>query len=340
MANEITRQDGAIQQRGTLASAGEAANAAACRHIFADYRDGKPHTTLTAQRNDLQRFVVFLSDVGVETGDMHDDPAAWAGVTFGLVKAFMRWQSDEGYAIASINRALATVKRYAGLAFQAGIIPECEYRKIRSVTGYSRRQGRQVDSQRDAARRGAKKAHHTSISNDQAHALKEHDLETPQGRRDAVLMCLLIDHGLRESEVHDLQVTDFDMKRGRVVFYRRKVDKEQTHKLSTATARAIEAYLRYDAPLTGGLLRGSRKGGELTDSHMSISAIKQRVRALGAAVGIDRLSPHDCRHYWATRAAEKGVNPLRLQEAGGWSSLEMPRRYVEASKIANEGMVD
>jgi hypothetical protein len=27
-----------------------------------------------------------------------------------------------------------------------------------------------------------------------------------------------------------------------------------------------------------------------------------------------------------------------LQEAGGWSSLAMPRRYVEESEIANEGM--
>jgi hypothetical protein len=27
-----------------------------------------------------------------------------------------------------------------------------------------------------------------------------------------------------------------------------------------------------------------------------------------------------------------------LQEAGGWSSLAMPRRYVEENEIANEGV--
>jgi hypothetical protein len=32
------------------------------------------------------------------------------------------------------------------------------------------------------------------------------------------------------------------------------------------------------------------------------------------------------------------VDVLRLQEAGGWSSLAMPRRYVEESEIANDGM--
>jgi integrase len=145
-------------------------------------------------------------------------------------------------------------------------------------------------------------------------------------------------HGLRESEVYDLQVGHIELKRGTMTFYRRKVDTTQTHRLSADTLRAATVYLQHDAPALGHLLRGSRKNGTLTET-MSISAIKRRVRVLGAAVGIDGLSPHDCRHSWATTAAEKGVNPLRLQEAGGWASLEMPRRYVEASAIANEGMV-
>jgi len=59
---------------------------------------------------------------------------------------------------------------------------------------------------------------------------------------------------------------------------------------------------------------------------------------LGKALGVANLSAHDCRHYWATRWAGK-VDTFRLQEAGGWNSLAMPRRYVERSKIANDGMV-
>jgi len=69
----------------------------------------------------------------------------------------------------------------------------------------------------------------------------------------------------------------------------------------------------------------------------------QRARAYpGEAAGIDGLSPHDCRHFWATYWAErierlpKGL--FTLQEAGGWSSLVMPRRYVKAAAVANEGM--
>ncbi|MBP8973225.1 MAG: hypothetical protein KBH93_05050 [Anaerolineae bacterium] len=65
--------------------------------------------------------------------------------------------------------------------------------------------------------------------------------------------------------------------------------------------------------------------------------LNQRVRVLGEVVGLEGLRAHDCRHPWATCWVRK-VAVLRLQEAGGWSSLAMPRRYVEDSEIANEGM--
>jgi integrase len=149
---------------------------------------------------------------------------------------------------------------------------------------------------------------------------------------------LLLDHGLRVGEVARLQVSDFDLKAGEMRFYRPKVDKTQTHKLSGDTQRALQAWFESgDAPAAGPLLRASRKNGELTDAGMTEWSISQRVRTLGERIGLDGLSAHDCRHYWATFWADK-VDVLRLQEAGSWSSLAMPRRYVEESEIANEGM--
>jgi integrase len=112
----------------------------------------------------------------------------------------------------------------------------------------------------------------------------------------------------------------------------------QTHQLSADTLRVLHAWVEYgEMPGAGSLLRGSRKGGALTDTGMSERAVSLRVRELGEQIGTKGLSPHDCRHYWATYWADK-VDVLRLQEAGGWSSLAMPRRYVEESEIANEGV--
>jgi integrase len=151
-------------------------------------------------------------------------------------------------------------------------------------------------------------------------------------------MALFLDHGLRVGELVGLTVVDLDLKAGELRFYREKVDVEQTHRLSADALRAARAYLESDALPIGPLLRSSRKDGRLHDAGMSKRAIMARVRALGEQVGIEGLSPHDCRHYWATQAARGGTPLDRLQDAGGWASPAMPLRYVEAARIANEGV--
>ena len=98
---------------------------------------------------------------------------------------------------------------------------------------------------------------------------------------------------------------------------------------------AALAYLRHDAPASGPLWIGTRKGGRVVGT-MSERAIAKRVRALGQQVGIETLSPHDCRHAWATSAMRGGTDIAALQDAGGWSSPLMPLRYAESSAIANE----
>lgn len=75
----------------------------------------------------------------------------------------------------------------------------------------------------------------------------------------------------------------------------------------------------------------------LTDTGMTERAIIHRVGALGKVIGVAGVSPHDCRHFWATFWARK-TSPFQLKQAGGWASYATVDRYVEASKIANEGM--
>lgn len=264
--------------------------------------------------------------------------AGWKGITWGMVEGFVKWRLRAGHAINSINRSLTTLKTYARLATKAGAMTEESSRLIATVRGYAGSEARRVNEKRPITRISPKKAEPVRINEDQAKALKTRP-DTPQGRRDAVLMCLLLDHGLRAGEVAGLTVAHVDLRRGMLVgFDRPKVDKEQNHKLSADALRALQAWFSSgDAPSAGPLLRGSRKGGHLMGDGMSETSITLRVRDLGAAIGIDGLSAHDCRHYWATNWAGK-VDTLRLQEAGGWSSLEMPRRYVKRSEVANEGM--
>lgn len=88
-------------------------------------------------------------------------------------------------------------------------------------------------------------------------------------------MALLLDHGLRVGELVLLNMTDFDIKAGTFTFYRPKVDKVQTHRMTADTARAVAAWFATDAPAMGSILRGSRKGGELTGAMTERSVTRR-----------------------------------------------------------------
>jgi integrase len=329
-----------------MAQLGEVANAVAADSVFADYRARKAPNTIRRQDADLALFADYLGEVGVDVGSaqLATDPRSWQGLTWGLVEGFLRWQLGKGFAVGSINVRLSTVKTYAKLAAKAGFDGPGELALIKNVSGYSRPEKKRIDAQRDDAlvptRIGDKKPNPVLISREQAAALKQQP-DTPQGRRDRLIMCLLIDHGLRVSEVAALTVGAFDLGRREFRFYRPKVDKEQTHELTADSFEAARDYLGQDAP-TGQLdqlLRGSRKGGRLTAPGMTTQNINARVRVLGTAAGVDGLSPHDLRHYWATTAARNKTPIDRLQDAGGWASPAIPlTRYIEPAKIANEGV--
>lgn len=321
---------------GTLAQAGVAADAVAKNLTRHDYLQGRAEETVRAHGGDLACFVRYLEAVGVQGAPcaqaLQESAGAWAGATAGLIQGFREWLLAEGYAVKTVNRRLGTVKVFAKLA---GIDASV-------AKSLGRRKGLERDKKRTeegiATRVGAKKPYKAvSLTMEGANCLRKQP-ETAQGRRDALLMALLLDHGLRCGEVALLKVEDFDLSAGVMTFYRPKVDKIQRHRLTPAVLEALIAYKPY-MPAAGPLLRSSRKGGELTHEGMTNRSITDRVRQLGKRIGIRNLSAHDCRHYWATRATEAGTHPRRLQQAGGWNSPAMVYRYVSEAEIANEGVI-
>lgn len=343
MTNELTQTPEAqtLTNTNILQAMGQAANQAAAAHVFSDYQSRKSENTLRRHAGDLAAFADFLEDTGAGCGDLQSDPEAWRGITWGLVTAFLNWQLQKGYAIGTINGRLSTVKVYAKLAAQAGAIEAGDLALIQTVKGYEHKERKHINDKRKAAgmdtRKGAKKADAVSLTPAQADQLLDQP-QTDQGRRDRLLLAIMLRLGLRVGEVAALQVADFDLQAGELRFYRSKVNKTQTHKLDALTLEAAREYIAQDAPEVGIIWRGSTKGQGLGTQGMSERAITKRVNFLGEKVGAVGLSAHDLRHYWATQAARNGTALDRLQDAGGWSSLAMPGRYIEAAQIANQGV--
>lgn len=294
------------------------------------------------------RYLGNFSDYLVGTGrknvpsadELFRSPDAWAGVTAGTIEAFRTWLVDEGYSPSSITGNVHIVRRYARLASKVGAISHDEASRINLISCAAPLV--QTDDE-TVRRKGAKRRHSEMIAlnTEQRRLLKaECDLSNPQGRRDFLLVCLLMDHALRSGEVEALQVGDVNLEDGTLHFYREKSKEYQTIQLSADTMRALLlCYQNGDLLRSGSLLRASRKGKHLDGSRISRTAIAGRIATLSvSALGV-RLSPHDLRHTWATYMAHTYPEKReQIKQAAGWKSDVMLNYYVRPSKIANESI--
>jgi integrase len=346
VAHELAQLDAAIH-----AEAAQAADEAAAHHLFRENWSRLSPRTTRRHEGDLALFAMYLGEVRaidpasvVSVGArLPYQPEAWRNTTWGLVQGFIDWQLNRGFALGSINVRLATVKRYCKLAMTAGTLDPGVFQRISTLRGFGGMAARNVDARRAEqqipTRIGAKKAAPTPLDEEQVAQLLQQP-DTPIGRRDALLLCLLLDHGLRVGEIAGLTMGDLSLATRMLTFYRPKVHLSQAHRLTPETCKAARRYLRFDragaAPEAPLLIGGSREGP--LEGTFGVRAMQLRVRQLGQLVGVATLSPHDCRHRWATRAAQAGTPITDLRDAGGWANFDTPSRYVERAKVANAGV--
>lgn len=359
------------QIQAFLLAFSQAADAQHKHHLFQDYRERHAANTFQGRKIDLQIFGRFLAEAGLDgvlaagySDTLVERADGWRYITHGMISSFIVWMKQRDYALQSVNRALSTMHVFAGLASSAKVMPEEEYQRITRVHGYNAKEMINVEVERSRKRLPhAKKPYTTMIGPDQADHLKHGHPPTLMGYRNAVLMCLLIDHGLRVSEALLVSREQLDLETGILEFYRPKVKLTQRHQLTLDTLAAIRAYLQHGGPPQEALLRVMRKGDRkhlrmikdqevwlpLTRSgaFRIVKRLSQWVLA-GVTLGEDDeedveargshapyASPHDFRHYWATNAVEGGTTLTTLMVAGGWSSLAMPQRYINQPLIAN-----
>ncbi len=334
-----------VQTKNFLIDFGLQANEAAVRAVFVLYQERRPFNTQRSQRAALHLFAEFMRGSGIEVGDLYSTPSAWSGITWGLVQAFQQWLLKNGYSMKTVNDRISAVKVYMSLANQAGIVPDGDILKLGSLRGYTRKEAIDTDIKREAqgidTRKGVKKSSATIISDEQARVLCQTRKDTPQARRDALLMRLLLDHGLMVSEAALLKIEDIDLNQQQITFYRPKTGKTSRHNLRGRVWNCLNEYLNKDNHADRGplILASCKTGALISGKGMTIRAINQRVRALGIMEGLANLSPHDCRHYGATKAGnDPQVSLAGLMAWGGWSSPHSAARYINHGDADNDGV--
>lgn len=208
---------------------------------------------------------------------------------------------------------------------------------VRSFLGWCRKEGL-VDEQLAAALRTpkAKKRVQRTLSSEEVKKLLSACDDSMLGVRDAAIVSLMVDSGLRASEVCRLEVDDlvFDFPfKGELMNFALVVGKgggKEPIFFGTETAVRLQAWLkvRQARPETKTVFVSL--GGTKPLTKLTRFGLRDRLAELGKRVGVEKVSPHPLRRTFACLLDENGASTRKIQLLGRWSSIELVERYTQA----------
>jgi integrase/recombinase XerD len=151
------------------------------------------------------------------------------------------------------------------------------------------------------------------------------------GMRDACMMLVLADCGLRCGELTQLKLSDVDLKL-RQVTVRAEIAKTNTTRvipISKHTAKELEKLISFMNVNEDDYLWLTQFG-----ERYYADSFGKMLKKYGKKAGITsaRVSPHTWRHYFAVKFLRSGGDPIALARLLGHTSLNMTQVYVKYSK--------
>jgi site-specific recombinase XerD len=144
--------------------------------------------------------------------------------------------------------------------------------------------------------------------------------------RDVAILTLLLNTGIRVSEMVGIDLQDIDWNEKRIKIFR-KGRKEQYVYFNAPVEEALQDYIDYERKTSSEDLNAlfiSRKG-----QRISVRAVERLVKKYTASVvPMKRITPHKLRSTFATNLYEETGDIYVTSEALGHSSLETVKKYT------------
>lgn len=138
-------------------------------------------------------------------------------------------------------------------------------------------------------------------------------------RRDLAILTIMLDAGLRLSELTNLNLDDVGADRTLRVFGKGR--KWRTVALGETASIALERWMRIRGSTPGALWIGRK--GQLTPT-----GVRQIIRRRGKQAGL-HVHPHMLRHTFVDTWLRSGGSEVDLARLAGWTSTAMAARYAQ-----------
>lgn len=209
------------------------------------------------------------------------------------------------------------------------------YRQIRALVNFCLAEGLLAETPlKNVKQPRVPKDRLQPLTEAQVQALVDAARRGRNAQRDAALVILLVDTGLRVSECCSLTVGDVDRGTGELTVTGKGNKKRQVF-MGAAARRALWRYLEADRrDATAGDPLFVSVGGHRAREALTIYGIHQIIAKAKRAAGIEaaRCSPHDLRRTFAVTFLRGGGNLFELQAIMGHESLDVLREYVELAQ--------
>lgn len=151
-------------------------------------------------------------------------------------------------------------------------------------------------------------------------------------KRDAAMLVLFAETGLRAMELLSLDVDDVDLRTCSLLVKRGKGGRGRQVRFSAAAAAATDRYVRARRPR----LVGAREIGPLwlsstAPSRLSYRGMTHALKQRAEMAGVQGFHVHRLRHTAAVRWLAAGGSETGLMAQSGWSSRKMIDRYVKSA---------
>lgn len=169
---------------------------------------------------------------------------------------------------------------------------------------------------------------------------------TARGARDALLVSLLCDAGLRRAEALALSVADVELD-ARLLHVRAtagKGHKARAVPLDARLARRLVAWLAERGSEPGALLCPVSRHGTVNarDEALCNDAARRMVGELGQRAGVasEELALHGGRRHFATSLHRAGADVVTISKLLGHAQIQTTLRYVDVNEDAKRGAID